>query len=111
MWAITGPTAPYWHRNAHKEGPDWLHDATRYIESVLTTTDPAKVREYMIRVRDLHTDNIPVIATLARLILSGARTYASAMSPGQAPTPIPTGAGVALSTTNKFILNNKSYLN
>ncbi len=71
-WAITGPTAPYWHRNAHKEGPDWLHDATRYIESVLTTTDPAKVREYMIRVRDLHTDNIPVIVVGSAYFVWGA---------------------------------------
>ncbi len=60
-WAIASPTSPFWHRNASKEGPEWLREATRCIEMALTTVDTARAREYMIRARDLHTENIPVI--------------------------------------------------
>jgi len=74
MWIITGPKTPYWHRNAQSEGPDWLHEATRNAERVLTTVDPAKVREYMIRIRDLHTDNIPVIVVGSAYFVWGANS-------------------------------------
>ncbi len=60
-WAITGPNQPYWHRNASQEGPEWLHEATRAMELAATTTDPDKLREYMIRARDLHTDEVAAI--------------------------------------------------
>ena len=60
-WAIMAPTVPFWHRNASSEGPGWLHEATRCIKRAITTVDTAKVREYMVKARDLHTDHVPVI--------------------------------------------------
>ncbi|MEE2752737.1 MAG: ABC transporter substrate-binding protein [Candidatus Latescibacterota bacterium] len=60
-WAITGSNQPYWHRNADQEGPEWLHEATRVLELAATTTDPDKLRKYMIRARDLHTDEVAAI--------------------------------------------------
>jgi peptide/nickel transport system substrate-binding protein len=74
MWVISSPNTPYWHRNALREGPDWLHEATRHVERVLTTVDPAKVREYMTGLRDLHTDNIPVIVAGSTYFVWGAHT-------------------------------------
>lgn len=60
-WAITGLNQPYWHRNAGQEGPEWLHEATKVLELAATTTDPDKLRTYMIRARDLHTDEVAAI--------------------------------------------------
>ena len=60
-WAIMGPTLPYWHRTAPTEGPEWLHEATRYIKLAITTVDTVQLREYMDKARKLHTDNVPVI--------------------------------------------------
>jgi peptide/nickel transport system substrate-binding protein len=60
-WAITGPNQPYWHRNADKEGPAWLHEATRLLEKAATTTDPDELREYMVQARDLHTAEVAAI--------------------------------------------------
>ena len=74
MWVISSPKTPYWHRNAQSEGPNWLHEASRHIERVLTTVNPAKVREYMIGLRDLHTDNIPVIVAGSTYFVWGAHT-------------------------------------
>ena len=62
-WAIMGPTMPFWHRNGLAEGPVWLKEATRYIKQAITTVDTARVREYMVRVQRLHSDNAGVIAT------------------------------------------------
>ncbi len=62
-WAIMGANLPYWHRNAITEGPEWLWDATRHIKAALTTIDTAEVNYHMQFARDLHTDNVPVIAT------------------------------------------------
>ena len=60
-WAIMAPTTPFWHRNASHEGPGWLHEATRCIKRAITTVNTEKVREYMVKARDLHTDHVPVI--------------------------------------------------
>jgi peptide/nickel transport system substrate-binding protein len=60
-WGILGTNVPYWHQNASKEGPEWLWEATREIKAAIATTDPAKLRRHMNRVRDLHTENIPLI--------------------------------------------------
>ena len=62
-WAIMGASLPYWHRNATTEGPEWLWEATRHINAALTTIDTAKINHHMRIARDLHTDNVPVIAT------------------------------------------------
>lgn len=60
-WGIMGPNQPVWHRNADKEGPEWLLEATRLLDEVGTTVDTAKVRANMDRVRDLHAENTPLI--------------------------------------------------
>ncbi len=73
-WAIMAPTVPFWHRNASKEGPAWLHEATMRIKKVLTTVDPIAVHEHMTKVRDLHTDNVPVIVVGSAYSIWGAST-------------------------------------
>ncbi|MBT3602258.1 MAG: ABC transporter substrate-binding protein [Candidatus Latescibacteria bacterium] len=60
-WGIMGPNQPVWHRNADKEGPEWLLEATRLLDEVGTTVDPVKVQANMARVRDLHAENTPLI--------------------------------------------------
>jgi peptide/nickel transport system substrate-binding protein len=62
-WATMTENTPFWHRNSSREGPDWLAEATDTIKEAMSTIDPEKVREYMVKVRDLHTENIPVIGT------------------------------------------------
>ncbi len=71
-YGITGPIFPFWHRNAQQEGPEWLHEATRYINLAITTVDAAKLRGYMNHIRDLHTDNIPVIVVGSAYFVWGA---------------------------------------
>ncbi|MDA0712343.1 MAG: ABC transporter substrate-binding protein, partial [bacterium] len=61
-WAIMGPTVPFWHHNASLEGPEWLREATRYIQNTLTTADTTQSRSYMEAARDLHANNVPAIA-------------------------------------------------
>ena len=73
-WAIMASTVPFWHRNASEEGPAWLHEATRLIKGTLTTIDSARVREYMTKVRDLHTNNVPVIVVGSAYSIWGAST-------------------------------------
>ena len=52
---------PFWHREATREGPDWLHEATRLLEISATSTDTVEIRKHMIQARDLYTENIPAI--------------------------------------------------
>ncbi len=73
-WAIMGPTVPFWHRNAQKEGPEWLHEVTRYVKLAATTVDAAKLRGYMNAIRDLHTDHIPVIVVGSAYFVWGANS-------------------------------------
>jgi len=60
-WAIMTDTVPFWHRSASKEGPEWLWEATRAIQSVRTTVDPVQVRGLMETVQDRYSENVPVI--------------------------------------------------
>ena len=71
-WAIMGPTLPYWHRTASTEGPEWLHEATRYIQQAITTVDTVRLREYMDKARKLHSDHVPVIVAGTRFHVWGA---------------------------------------
>lgn len=73
-WAIMAPSVPFWHHNATEEGPEWLHEATRMIKKTLITIDQDKVKEQMSRVRDLHTDNVPVITVGSAFSVWGAGT-------------------------------------
>jgi len=60
-WGPIGPNTPTWHRNAATEGPDWLLECARLIQDSQTTLDQDQVRRNMIRIRDLHTENIALI--------------------------------------------------
>ena len=60
-WGTTGPHFPTWHRMAYREGPEWLAEATRMIDGILTTIDTSAVHGYMTRIRDLHTENVPIL--------------------------------------------------
>ena len=60
-WATMAENTPFWHRNSSREGPAWLAEATDNINRAMSSIDPEQVRKYMVRVRDLHTENIPVI--------------------------------------------------
>ena len=73
-WAIMTSTVPFWHRNASTEGPAWLHEATRLIKLTLTTVDTTRVREYLTKVRDLHTDNLPALVVGSPYHVWGANT-------------------------------------
>jgi peptide/nickel transport system substrate-binding protein len=61
QWAITGPNRPFWHRNAAQDGPEWLLRLSRWIEEVGATVDPAVARSRMIGIRDLITEEVPII--------------------------------------------------
>jgi peptide/nickel transport system substrate-binding protein len=71
-WAIMSDTVPFWHRNAYREGPEWLWEATRAIQNVRTTVDPVRVRELMEQARDLHAENVPAIVVGATYHVWGA---------------------------------------
>jgi len=73
-WAIMAPTVPFWHRNASREGPDWLKQATHHVRRAITTVDTALLRQHMQEVRDLHTDNVPVIVVGSAFHVWGANT-------------------------------------
>ena len=60
-WAITDPKSPFWHRNAEREGPDWLREATQHLATAMTSVEEETVRTAMERFRDLHSENVPVI--------------------------------------------------
>ncbi len=62
MLAPVGPNLPFWHRNADKEGPPWLRQATDAIIQAQITRDSEKRGEYMVRIRDLYSENIPMIS-------------------------------------------------
>jgi peptide/nickel transport system substrate-binding protein len=61
-WGIIRPYDPSWHRLAFKDPPSWLAEATECLKQAASEYDPDKRRRLMARVRDLHTDNVPVIS-------------------------------------------------
>ncbi len=62
MLAPIGQNLPFWHRNAGEEAPSWLREATTAIIQAQITWDPEKQGKYMIRIRDLYSENIPMIS-------------------------------------------------
>ena len=73
-WGIMTAQTPFWHRNASVEGPAWLQEATDHLKKAMTSIDPEEVKRHMIRVRDLHTDNISVIGIGSNYHVWGAHT-------------------------------------
>jgi peptide/nickel transport system substrate-binding protein len=61
-WASTSPTFPFWHRNASREGPSWLKEATDTMNKALYTRDPEQLRSHMNRLTDLYSENVPFVA-------------------------------------------------
>lgn len=61
QWGIMGTNAPIWHRNASSEGPPWLHEATRLMMDSNVTLDTVLVNQNMTKVRDLFTENAPIL--------------------------------------------------
>ena len=71
-FAILGPKiAPIWHLNAYEEGPEWLWEATRVLHAAENAIDSDEVREHMILLRDVHTENIPIIGIGLRSTMWG----------------------------------------
>lgn len=61
QWGIYKANSPFWYRNADKEGPEWLHEVTAYLQVAMTTIDPDVKREAMIKVRDIHAEQVAAI--------------------------------------------------
>lgn len=61
QWAITGPNRPFWHRNAATDGPEWLVDLSKWVEEVGVTVDPSVTRRKMERIRDVITEEVPIL--------------------------------------------------
>jgi peptide/nickel transport system substrate-binding protein len=59
--AIMGPGEPFWHKNAAREGPPWLHELTALIKRAKTTIDPNERRSLMVRMRNLQAKNVPMV--------------------------------------------------
>ena len=73
-WAIMNPTVPFWHQHAAENAQPWLREATDLIKKAITTVDTVQLREYMTRVRDLHTDNVAAITIGSQYHVWGAGT-------------------------------------
>ena len=73
-WVIWSPNQPFWHRNAVKESPKWLREATAQMKRAFFSVDPEVRREAMVRVRDLQTENIPAIVIGSAYKIWGANT-------------------------------------
>jgi peptide/nickel transport system substrate-binding protein len=71
-WSIAGPTLPFWHRNASTDAPEWLRESTRHVNAAFTTVDTTELAEHMIRIRDLHTEHVPIIVVGSPLKVWGA---------------------------------------
>ncbi|MCZ6616561.1 MAG: ABC transporter substrate-binding protein [Gammaproteobacteria bacterium] len=71
-WAIPSPNRPFWHRNAHREAPDWLREAHTLFMRARTTIDPGRLRELMERARTLYSENIPAIGIGSQYTVWGA---------------------------------------
>ena len=74
LWAIWSSTTPFWHRNASVEGPPWLWDSTELIRRALFTVDPEVRRAAMVKVRDLHSVEVPHICIGSMYRIWGAST-------------------------------------
>ncbi|MEE2754343.1 MAG: ABC transporter substrate-binding protein [Candidatus Latescibacterota bacterium] len=71
-WSIAGATLPFWHRNASNEAPEWLLESTRHVNAAFTTVDSMELRGHLIRIRDLHTEHVPIIVVGSPLKVWGA---------------------------------------
>lgn len=73
-WGIMAKNVPYWHQNSFEEGPDWLWEVTKNLKLAMTTVDTSLLRTYMTKARDLHTENVPIIALGSMYNVWGAST-------------------------------------
>jgi peptide/nickel transport system substrate-binding protein len=73
-WGIMSGNGPFWHKKAMETGQAWFWEATESVKAAMTTVDPAELRHHMGRIRDLHSDNVPVIVVGANYHVWGANT-------------------------------------
>ena len=73
-WAIMSENGPFWHKNAMETGQDWFWQATESVKAAMTTVDTTELRYHMERIRDLHSDNVPIIVVGANYHVWGAST-------------------------------------
>jgi peptide/nickel transport system substrate-binding protein len=73
-WAIMSENGPFWHKQAMDTGQDWFWEATESVKAAMTTVDTTVLRHHMGRIRDLHSDNVPVIVVGANYHVWGAST-------------------------------------
>ncbi|MBL9216827.1 MAG: ABC transporter substrate-binding protein [Opitutaceae bacterium] len=61
-WGVTQANMPFWHRRAFEEGaPEWLREATRLINEIMTTPQEEKVRPLMLQLQRIYVENVPAI--------------------------------------------------
>lgn len=60
-WVPLSSNTPFWYRNASTEGPAWMMEAKKYFDMAANTVDENQKREAMEHIRDIYTENIPVI--------------------------------------------------
>jgi peptide/nickel transport system substrate-binding protein len=60
-WAITDDQSPWWHRNATREGPEWLHETTHHLTAAAVTLDENQIRHHTVQANDLLSENVPAI--------------------------------------------------
>jgi peptide/nickel transport system substrate-binding protein len=73
-WAIMSENGPFWHKKAMVTGQDWFREATESVKAAMTTVDSTALRYHMGRIRDLHSDNVPVIVVGSNYHVWGAST-------------------------------------
>jgi len=73
-WAMVGQAGPFWHRKAPQTAQPWFRQASRYFREAMYTVDPDKLRELMVKARDLHSENVPVIVIGSVYHVWGANT-------------------------------------
>jgi peptide/nickel transport system substrate-binding protein len=73
-WGIMAKNVPYWHQHAFEEGPEWLWEVTDHLKQAMTTVDTTQLRVHMSRARDLHSENVPIIALGSLYNVWGATT-------------------------------------
>jgi len=73
-WATVGDSGPFWHRKAPRNCQPWFREASRCFRQAMYTIDQDKLRGLMVKARDLHTENIPVIVIGSVYHVWGANT-------------------------------------
>ena len=71
QWGIWKANTPFWHRNAAREGPEWLKEVSRLFRDAMIALEPDQQRAAMERIRELHSENVSAISIGATSIVWG----------------------------------------